>query len=107
MLVTTIGVVLTGGLLYLAKYGTTIPDHHAFLGEPLDLCHVRGILCDAYLRHPRGIIQLGLITLIATPILRVALSAFVFVKERDFTYLTVSLIVLLFLLYSFTGGVSP
>jgi uncharacterized membrane protein len=97
--------VMTGGLLYLVKYGASVPDHHAFLGKPSDFLHFRGILSDAFSWRSRGIIQLGLLALIATPILRVALSAWIFLKERDFTYMVVSLIVLLFLLYSFTGGV--
>jgi uncharacterized membrane protein len=52
----------------------------------------------------RGIIQLGLLLLIATPIARVALSVVAFAIQRDRLYLVVTLIVLAVLMYSLTGG---
>ena len=48
-----------------------------------------------------GIIQLGLLVLIATPIVRVILSVVAFVLERDLLYVVVTSIVLGVLLYSF------
>ena len=51
----------------------------------------------------RSIIELGLLVLIATPIVRVALSVILFAKERDVTYVVVTVIVLATLLFSLTG----
>ncbi|MFB2894857.1 DUF1634 domain-containing protein [Aerosakkonemataceae cyanobacterium BLCC-F50] len=48
----------------------------------------------------RGLIQFGLLILIATPILRVAFSAIAFAKQGDRTYLIITLLVLAILLYS-------
>jgi uncharacterized membrane protein len=93
-------VVLIGGIFYLARYGS-LPAHYAvFQGEPGELSHVSAILRDAFARHPRGIIQFGLLLLIATPVARVIFSVFAFAWERDWTYVVITLIVLALLLCS-------
>ena len=51
-----------------------------------------------------GIIQAGLLLLIATPVARVVFSVFAFALQRDRTYVFVTLIVLGILLYSLMGG---
>jgi uncharacterized membrane protein len=51
----------------------------------------------------RGIIQLGLLLLIATPVARVALSIFGFAAERDRMYVGFATIVLVILLSSLFG----
>jgi len=52
----------------------------------------------------RGIIQLGLLLLIATPVARVAFSIAAFAMQRDRLYVVVTLMVLAILLYSLTSG---
>jgi uncharacterized membrane protein len=52
----------------------------------------------------RGLIQLGLLFLIATPIARVAFSIVGFAIERDRMYVVFTLIVLAILLYSLLGS---
>ncbi|MDA8243889.1 MAG: DUF1634 domain-containing protein, partial [Elusimicrobia bacterium] len=52
----------------------------------------------------RGLIQLGLLMLIATPIARVVFSVFGFLRERDWLYVAVTLVVLAILLYSLING---
>ena len=51
-----------------------------------------------------ALIQLGLLVLIATPIARVILSVFVFLYERDWPYVFITLVVLGILLYSLLAG---
>jgi len=99
-------VVLCGGVIYLIKYGHVPPDYRIFRGEPTDLKSVSGIVRDAFALHSRGIIQLGLLLLIATPVARVAFSIFGFAEEKDRMYVTFTLIVLLILLYSLIGSAS-
>jgi uncharacterized membrane protein YfcA/uncharacterized membrane protein len=53
--------------------------------------------------HPQSIITLGLLCLIATPVLRVAVSIVTFVVERDRTYIIITCIVLAILLFSIFG----
>lgn len=93
-------VVLAGGALYLAKYGAVKPDYRIFRGEPNELRSVSGIFHDAILMHSRGLIQLGLLLLIATPVARVAFSVAAFASERDWLYVTTTLVVLGILVYS-------
>jgi len=50
-----------------------------------------------------GIIQLGLLLLVFTPVARVAFSVFAFLIERDYMYVAFTLIVLTVLLLSVTG----
>ena len=97
-------VVLVGGAMYLFRYGATVPHYRIFHGEPADLRGVSGILTDAWSLRSRGVIQLGLLLLIATPVARVIFSLIAFALERDLTYVVVTLIVLAVLLYSLAGG---
>lgn len=97
-------VVFTGGVFYLFRYGPAHPDYRVFRGEPTDLRTVRGILTDALSFHSRGLIQLGLLLLIATPVARVAFSIYAFLRQGDRTYVVVTLLVLTILLYSLFGG---
>ena len=98
------GVVLAGGILYLSRYGANLPDYSAFHGVPVEFRSVDGIIKAAFALRGRGLIQLGLLLLIATPVARVAFSIFAFAMERDRIYVVVALIVLGVLLYSLAGG---
>ncbi|MGD1210906.1 MAG: DUF1634 domain-containing protein [Candidatus Acidiferrales bacterium] len=97
-------VVLTGGVLYLAKYGAQRPQYQAFRGEPSDLRQVSQIFREAVSLHSRGLIQLGLLILIATPVARVAFSVLAFAEQRDWLYVSITLIVLAVLVYSLVNS---
>jgi uncharacterized membrane protein len=98
-------VVLLGGAVYLGRHHAEPSEGlRVFHGEPADLREPVGIVLDAWELRGRGLIQLGLLLLIATPVARVVFSAFAFARERDFTYVVVTLIVLAVLLYSLFGG---
>ncbi len=96
-------IVLTGGLLYLIRYGAAPPHYNGFQGEPSDLRSVSGIVADALSFRSRGLIQLGLLLLVATPIARVVFLTFAFARRRDHTYAIMALIVLALLVYSLAG----
>lgn len=98
-------VVLLGGIIYLVRHGEDAPNHHVFLGEPAYLRGVAGIITEARSFSGRGIIQLGLLLLVATPVARVIFSVAAFALQRDWTYLAITLIVLTVLGYSLLGGV--
>ena len=97
------GVVLIGGILYLVGHGGSAADYRVFHGEPSDLRQVAGIVTAAIARQGRGIIQLGLLILIATPVVRVAFSVVGFAAEGDRMYAGFTLLVLIILLYSLLG----
>jgi uncharacterized membrane protein len=97
------GVVLIGAGIYLVRHGAEPADYRAFRGEPSELRHLSGIVGDAMALQGRGIIQLGLLLLIATPIARVAFSTIAFAAERDRMYVGFTLIVLTVLIYGLVG----
>lgn len=92
--------VATGGLVYLIKYGGTRPQHETFTGEPGDLTSLGGIVKAATQLRGRGLIQLGFLVLLATPIARVAFSLYSFIRQRDRTYVVMTAFVLVLLLGS-------
>jgi len=97
-------VVLVGGVWYLIRFGSTMPNYAVFRGEPADLRSVPGIVRDVLSLQIRGLIQLGLLLLIATPVTRVAFSILAFALQGDRTYVVVTLIVLGVLIFSLAGG---
>ena len=97
-------VVLAGGVIYLIRYGANLPDYSIFQGVPAEFSSVEGIIKAAFALRSRGLIQLGLLLLIATPVARVAFSIFAFALQRDRIYIVVTLIVLGVLIYSLAGG---
>jgi len=97
-------VVLLGAIIYVARHGGERPDYRLFRGEPADLRSVAGIVELARERRSSGMIQLGVLILLATPIARVILSLIVFALERDRLYVMVTVAVLGMLLYSVIGG---
>src|SRR5262245_59593554 len=96
-------VVLAGGVFYLVRYGADPADHRSFHGEPADLRSPAGIVESALALHSRGLIQLGVLLLIATPVMRVVFSVFAFARQRDYTYVALTLFVLVVLLCSLFG----
>jgi len=97
-------VVMLGAGIFLARHGMQAANYRVFAGEPSDLRSVRGIIHTAFAFHGRGIIQLGLLLLIATPIARVAFSIFGFAEEKDRMYMVFTAVVLAVLLYSLIGS---
>jgi uncharacterized membrane protein len=98
------GLVLIGGMAFVASQPHAVSDHRKFHGEPSGLASIGGVVAGAITLDPLYIIQLGLLVLIATPVVRVITCAAGFALERDRMYTIVSLIVLAFLLGSIVGS---
>ncbi|MEH2422654.1 MAG: DUF1634 domain-containing protein [Nostoc sp.] len=96
-------VVVVGGILYLIHYGTSPANYQFFRGEPPEFNSLEGVRTAVLSGRRRGIIQFGLLLLIATPIARVIFSLFAFVRQKDLTYIIVTSIVLIELIYSLMG----
>ena len=97
-------VILIGAVVYLKSQGHMPAQYGVFRGEPADLRGVKGILTDALARDGSGIIQLGLLFLIATPVARVAFSVFALAVQRDRLYVLATLVVLAVLAFSLSGA---
>ncbi len=96
--------ILAGEALYVARHGAARPDHHAFTGEPRALRGVSGIAREVVALNARAVVQLGLLLLVATPVARVAFSAFAFAAQRDRAFVLITLFVLAVLAFSLFGG---
>ena len=93
-------IVLIGGILLLIKNGMLTPHYDEFRLVPLSLRGIGGIMAQAFLLQPQGLIQFGLLLLIATPIARVLFSVFAFFRQRDYLYTAITLLVFLILMFS-------
>ncbi len=102
------GVVLVGGIVYLVHHGMEARprlEHFRENYEPPDMRSPAGIVRGSLSVRGSGLIQLGLLLLIATPVARVVFSVYAFARERDYIYVVLTLLVLGVLLYSlFSGG---
>jgi uncharacterized membrane protein len=109
-------VILTGILLFALTqntgYARILPHHLADLityqqhtGSGYFPSSVHGVVEGTLAGKAYAIIGLGTLLLIATPVIRVALSVFFFLEQRDWLYVWVTLIVLSVLLFGLFGGV--
>lgn len=98
-----IGVLLSSMFCLIGGIGLTLQDwskavhYDAFDAQ---LKTIPGIFELAWQGHPEGIIQVGVLILLSTPVLRVAFAALAFLKEKDYVYAGLALLVLSGLTYS-------
>jgi uncharacterized membrane protein len=97
-------IVFIGGVFFVYRHGHSIPDYRDFKGVPYFIHNTGGILEGVRNLKGQAIIQLGIILLIATPVIRVAFSAVGFIIEKDYLYMAISIIVLLIIFASMLSG---
>ena len=93
------GLIALGVILYYAHYFAN--GGHAATEIPRTLGTVVGGLGRL---DPVSVIATGLLVLLATPVVRVAVSIVAFALERDRAYVIITSLVLLILLISFFSG---
>ncbi len=107
--------VVTSLLVVLAGTVVTFVHHPHYLSSRHDLVRLTSPGADfphsvpsviQGLQHSQGraIVMAGLLLLIATPVLRVAISVLAFVYQRDRTFVVITTVVLALLLTSFLLG---
>jgi uncharacterized membrane protein len=96
--------VFIGGVFFVFRHGQSVPDYHKFTGIPDFIRSPAGIISGVLSFKGQAIIQLGIILLIATPVIRVAFSAIGFIMEKDYLYTAITMIVLLIILISMLSG---
>ncbi|QQL48690.1 DUF1634 domain-containing protein [Mucilaginibacter ginkgonis] len=102
----SISVVFIGGLVYLHRHGSEAVDYHKFIGVPEFVHSLSGIIHGIFNGRGRAVIQMGIILLIITPIVRIIFSAIGFVLEKDWLYVGITLAVLIIIIAgSLTGNV--
>lgn len=92
-------VIITLGIVWF--YLQMAITGHATLTYPHSL---GGIIQRLIGGEPLALVALGLLVLLLTPILRVAISIIVFALERDWLYTVITMLVLLILLISLLLG---
>ena len=97
-------IAFAGGIYYLAAHGGEPANYRHFVGQPAAHRIISQIVAGAFALRAQSVIQLGILALIATPILRVAVSLVGFAMERDTKYVVITAIVLTLLLYSLIEG---
>ena len=95
-----------GGVIYLSVHGMeSMPDYSKFHSEPAIYTTFSGIINGAFSFNARGIMQLGVVVLIMTPIMRIICSLFSFAIEKDRMYVVITFVVLCVILFSMFAGV--
>jgi uncharacterized membrane protein len=92
-------VVLLGGILYLIDHGNEPVKYQVFQGITPELRSPTKIVNAAISGNSQGIIQIGLLLLVATPILRVIISFLTFLWQRELIYVIITGLVLVILIY--------
>lgn len=88
-----------GGIFYLFQHNGVMPDYsptpsdQPFAGVAHYLRELNTIIPGVLALDGASIIQLGVVVLIATPVIRVIFSAFSFLIERDYLYVVITVIV--------------
>ena len=107
--------VVTSLAIVIAGTVVTFVRHPAFLSQPHALDHLTSdnaafpytpvqIVTDFSQYPGRSMIMVGLMLLIATPVMRVGVSIFAFVYEHDRRYVIITSIVFALLILSFLIG---
>lgn len=105
------GITLLGGIIFFIQHPfakvdySPIPEGEYFKGVDFNLRYLNTILDGVLSFDGASIIQLGVIVLIATPILRVLISFFSFLIERDYLYMFITLIVFIIILSNMILGI--
>lgn len=101
---TSIGIVIIGGIFFLYRHAQETANYHAFNGVPVFVHNFGDIFSSAFSFKGQAIIQLGIILLVATPVVRVIFAAIGFLLEKDYLYTVISAIVLMVILLSAFSG---
>jgi uncharacterized membrane protein len=101
---TAASVVVAGGVVYIARHAGE-QQHYAHFALPQgEETQIRGILSGITQGRGRGLIRLGLLLLIATPVARVFFSVLLFLWAGDRLYAAIASFVLAVLILSLARG---
>lgn len=100
---TSAAIIILGGILFAFQHPDAVFSFKSFAGEPERLRKVDIIIREAIRLRSRSVIQLGILILIATPVLRVIFSFIEFLIHKDWTFVIITAIVFTTLFYSLFG----
>lgn len=102
---TACGIALFGGLLYVMQNMGHRVDYADF-SSSMAVHNLSDIFSGLISFDPIAIIDLGLVILLATPVLRVVFSVVAFLLEKDYLYVVITLLVLFIILLNLFDGES-
>jgi uncharacterized membrane protein len=96
-------ILLIGGILFVFQHPDAVFSFKSFAGEPERLREVGAVCKEALQFKSRPVIQLGILILIATPVLRVIFSFIEFLLHKDWIFVLITAVVISTLFYSLFG----
>ncbi len=103
----SLSVAFIGGIVYLIHNGNQIEDYSVFKENDRNIFEVIAAIYNGAIQgNGESLIFTGIIFLFMTPVLRVLLSLFSFLLEKDYLYVGITLIVILIIIISISFGFS-
>ena len=103
----SLSVAFIGGIVYLMHHGSDIEDYSVFHENDKNIFEVISSVYKGVIQgNGESLIFFGIILLFLTPVLRVLLSLFSFLLEKDYLYVWITLIVIFIILVSVSLGFS-
>ncbi|MBE8724303.1 DUF1634 domain-containing protein [Flavobacterium hungaricum] len=103
----SLSVAFIGGIVYLLHNGNQIEDYSVFKENDRNIFEViAAVYHGAIQGNGESLIFTGIIFLFLTPVLRVILSLFSFLLEKDYLYVGITLIVIMIIITSISFGFS-
>jgi uncharacterized membrane protein len=104
---TSLSVAFIGGIVYLFGHSTDIENYSVFHENDRNIFEVISAVYNGAIQgNGESLIFVGIILLFLTPVLRVLLSLFSFLLEKDYLYVGITLIVIVIILISVSFGFS-
>ena len=94
-------IVIIGAFFFLVRHGSEVPNYQIFKPDTFSLSDFKDLFKGIIALRSASIMELGILMLIATPVLRVCFSVLAFIYEEDYLYVVFTIIVLLVLIFSF------
>ncbi|SMO44694.1 Uncharacterized membrane protein [Flavobacterium nitrogenifigens] len=103
----SLSVAFIGGIVYLLHNGNQIEDYSVFKENDRNIFEVIAAVYNGAIQgNGESLIFTGIIFLFMTPVLRVLLSLFSFLLEKDYLYVGITLIVIMIIIISISFGFS-
>ncbi|WP_433763492.1 DUF1634 domain-containing protein [Flavobacterium ginsenosidimutans] len=103
----SLSVAFIGGIVYLLHNGNQVEDYSVFKENDRNIFEVIAAVYNGAIQgNGESLIFTGIILLFLTPVLRVLLSLFSFLLEKDYLYVGITLIVILIIIISISFGFS-
>lgn len=103
----SLSIAFIGGIIYLINHGNETVDYSVFIENDKNILQVvSSVLSSVTSLNGKAVILLGVIILFLTPALRVVLSLFSFLIEKDYLYTVITIIVMVIIGISISFGFS-